>query len=78
MSAMLLTAGERAVWSSVFAAAYIKRADGFSSDGGSEHAHQAACLASEALGALRRHVREGTLPAVVLDHAESALKGPPR
>lgn len=73
-----MTSGERDTWRALYAAAYIKRAEGFSGDGGSEHAHQAACIASEALGALRRHVREGTLPAVVLEHAEDALKGPPR
>lgn len=73
-----MPSGERDLWRAVYAAAYIRRADGFSGDGGGEHAHQAACIASEALGALRRHVREGTLPAVVLDHAEEALRGPPR
>lgn len=73
-----MTSGERDLWRAVYAAAYIKRAAGFSGDGGSEHAHQAACIASEALGALRRHVLEQTLPAVALDHAEAALKGPPR
>jgi hypothetical protein len=73
-----MPSGERDLWRAIYAAAYVRRADGFSADGGSEHAHHAACMASEALGAIRRHVHDGTLPAVVLDHAEEALRGPAR
>lgn len=76
-----MTAGERAVWAAVYAAAYLDAScNTLLGDqiARSHAAHKAACLASDALAGIRKALATESLPSTVEEHAGAVLKGPPR